>query len=135
MTPRGYAYLALAVVLGLVIYLAGSGLYEAGRRAERLEWVQAQDEARIAAQAAERASTAASESVADTTRAEAAKVAAETTATTGAAQKEIVHVYRDRQVPADCPAPGPVPDGVRARFAEARAATAAARGLPAAVGR
>ena len=135
MTPKMWIYLGLAALIGLGLYLAGDALFDAGVNSEKARVAAEQKKAADDALKAERATNSASESVADTTRTEAAKVAAETKATTGKAGQEIQYVYRERKVSAGCPVPGPVPDGVRTRFREARAAAAAARGLPAAVER
>lgn len=134
MTPMSYIRIGTVIALLAALAWGGTSLYGAGKRACMLEHTKAAAEASEAARAADLASTTASESVADQTRATADSAASEARAETATTIETIRYVYRDRVVPSGCAA-GPVPDVVRERFAASRAAAAAARGLPAAVGR
>lgn len=126
MTPRGYVYLALAVLIGLALWRGGDALYDAGAAAERAVWVEAQAKADKEAEAQRRASQGASDAASDEAAAGArqdSQAARDQTTTT---IETIRYVYRD-QPPAACP-PAAVPDGVRVALGEAYdAARAAAR--------
>lgn len=126
MTPRGYVYLALALLVSFGIWRGGSALYAAGEAAERARWLEGQAEATAEADAQRRSAQAESDAAADEARAgagEDTRTARDDTTTT---IETIRYVYRD-QPPATCP-PAAVPDGVRVALGEAYdAARAAAR--------
>ena len=132
MTPRGYLNLALLLLGGALLWWAGDSLYDAGVSAERGRWESAAAKAAAEDRKAEQQATTTSESIADTTRAEAGTAVTETRTETATSIGKITHAYSGRPLP--CPV-GPVavlPDGVREELEAGHAALAAAAGrLPA----
>lgn len=133
MTPKGYAYLALALLAAVGLWRGGAALYEAGETAERLRWETAAAAAEAASRGKEQGDTTSSDRARDAAAQEGAEASRDARGQTTQTIETIRYVYRTQPAPA-CP-PAPVPDGVRdALNAAYDAASAASRGLPAAAG-
>lgn len=124
MSIRAYAYIAIALLLGLALWRGGVALYHAGAASERAVWEAAKAKDEAESRRAEQGATVASEAAADTSRAEAGAAVADVRGTTTETIETIRYVYRDQPAPA-CPAPA-VPDGVRDALHGAYDAAAAA---------
>lgn len=119
------AWVVTAIALASLLGWGLKTVRDGGREDERAVWVEAQAKADAEQRRAERASTAASEDIADSTRQAATTTITETRAETATAAERITYVYRT--LPAPACVPEPIPAGVRDEFSEARRALAAAK--------
>lgn len=126
MMPRGYIYLALALLAAVALWRGGVAIYDAGVAQERGKWQEAAARAEAASREKEQTDTIASEGARDAAAEEAREASDDTRDQKTQTIETIRYVYRDR--PAACPDAGPLPDSVRDTLIAAHdALTAAAR--------